>query len=73
MMAMRFSLQKTIPAMRVFDWLLASGSFAYGVYLGSWIWLASGVLGFGLAWYNPGARIRRRLSFIKPAPGGRPR
>jgi hypothetical protein len=67
-MQLRFAIQKAQPAMRIFDWVLASGSTAYGIYAASWIWIASGAIGFLLAWYNPAERIRKRFTFIKPAP-----
>ena len=54
------------PAMRVFDWLLASGSFGYGLYAGSALWIGSGVISFGIAWYNPAARIRKRFTVMRP-------
>ena len=54
--------------MRVLDWVLgARDRFGYGLYAQSWIWIASGFIGFALAWYNPGARLSRKLAMIKPA------
>ena len=52
--------------MRLFDWALGAGSLAYGIYAQSWWWIAGGIIGLGLAWYDPGTRIRRYFSFIKP-------
>ncbi len=55
-------------AMRAFDWLLAGGSLGYGCYAASALWIASGVIGFGLAWYNPAARLRKRFTVMRPPP-----
>ena len=40
------------------DWLVALGTLSYGAYTGSLLWIAGGVLGLGMAWYNPGKRIK---------------
>jgi hypothetical protein len=53
--------------LRAFDWLLGIASLGYGIYAHSWWWIAGGVIGLALAWYDPGTRIRRYFSVIKPA------
>lgn len=44
--------------MRVIDWSLAIGTIAYGLYEQTWWIVAMGVLGLGMAWYNPASRVR---------------
>ncbi len=66
-MDVRLSLTGFQSIMRVLDWVLGAASLGYGLYAQSWIWIASGFIGFALAWYNPGARLRKRLAVVKPA------
>jgi hypothetical protein len=64
-MTIRDAILRFQSSMRLFDWLLGAVSLGYGIYAHSWIWIVSGFIGFGLAWYNPGMRIQKRLAMIK--------
>jgi hypothetical protein len=66
-MTIRTAIVRFQSSMRILDWLLGAASLSYGLYAHSWLWIASGFLGFALAWYNPGARLQKKLSMIKPA------
>ncbi len=52
--------------LRIFDWALGVVALGYGIYAHSGWWIAGGVIGLGLAWYDPGTRIRKHFAFIKP-------
>ncbi len=58
---------KLQPFLRAFDWLGGAGTLGYGLWQHSFWWIAGGVLMLVLAWYDPGTRIKRYASFIKPA------
>jgi hypothetical protein len=49
---------------RWLDFGLAAGSLVYGLYVQSLFWIAGSLLGFVLAWINPGKRIKEFL-FIR--------
>lgn len=51
---------------RSFDWALSFACFFYGIYANSWLWIASGLLGFLVSWYRPLGKLQRWLdSFYK--------
>lgn len=52
---------KNLPFIRVLDYAVALGCLAYGVYDQSTLFIVGGVLGLGLAWYNPAGRVRNAL------------
>ncbi len=72
---MRFinGIEKSSPYFRILDWALALASLSWGIYSQNGWWIAGGVIGFALAWIDPGTRLRKRLSFIKTRPGNPPR
>ena len=38
---------------RILDWTCAGASLIYGIYALSWLWIAGGILGLALAYWNP--------------------
>jgi hypothetical protein len=58
---------KLQPYLRTLDWLGAGASLGYGLWQHNYWWIGAGVILFFLAWYDPGARIKRWAAFIKPA------
>jgi hypothetical protein len=57
---------KLQPYMRLFDWAAGIGTLSYGLWRESGWWIAGGVLMLILAWLDPGTRLKRYASFIKP-------
>ena len=49
------------------DWTLAICTIIVGLYLLDWLVLGAGVLGLGVAWYGPAARMKVKLEghFLK--------
>jgi hypothetical protein len=63
-------MQKLLRILRFFDFATATGCLGYGAWrliahAYDWttaLWLVSGVIGFGLAIYNPSARMQAYLA-----------
>jgi len=54
-------MDKLIRLLGTLDWLVAIGTLLVGLYLkNGWV-IASGLLGLGLAWYQPARRIKAVL------------
>lgn len=54
-------MDKLIRLLGTLDWLVAIGTLLVGLYLkNGWV-VASGVLGLGLAWYQPARRVKAVL------------
>jgi len=49
------------PYLRWLDVGLGAGCLAYGFYVHSYWWMAGGVIGLALAWYNPAERLKAHL------------
>jgi len=52
---------KVLPKLRILDWALAFATLGWGIWKMSPIWIGIGVLGFILAWLDPGSHIKRGL------------
>ncbi len=64
-MQIRSLYAKSQRYIRLFDWILAAVSLGWGAYTQNPWWIAGGVIGVALAWYDPGTRLRRHFAFIK--------
>lgn len=63
-------MQKSLKALKFFDWFLAAGTVVVGLYLQSSLLVAAGLLSVAIAWYNPAERIKKLLEkkFLRKAP-----
>ena len=55
------------PFMRILDWIAGIGTLGFGLWRSSPLWIIVGVVLLALAWFDPGTRLKRYASFIKPA------
>ena len=69
-MKLRILLAKSQRYVRAFDWILAAASLGWGIYTSNAWWIAGGIIGFALAWIDPGTRLRRKFAMIKPGQAG---